>query len=215
MENARNVAKWFYERYYEMWGNYPKQGTLQKLLYFAQKESFVYKDEKLFEEKLLAYETGPGLSCVAEEYEKETPFAEDKGAVSDETRALLRLVLQEFGYLSGFKLSSLAHSFAWKRARTSEAPGISDAALKVDVVKEMSEKGMFYDDYYEDLWDELGAEPVDEDKDGRLLLADDWYIFPKGTDTLTIWHWFDEKHSKGVGWLMNEREERTSEHGPS
>lgn len=21
-----------------------------------------------------------------------------------------------------------------------------------------------------------------------------------------IWHWFDERHSKGVGWLMNERE---------
>ena len=26
------------------------------------------------------------------------------------------------------------------------------------------------------------------------------------TDVETIWHWFDEHHSKGVGWLMNEYE---------
>lgn len=34
----------------------------------------------------------------------------------------------------------------------------------------------------------------------------DWQGWSKGTHREEIWHWFDENHSKGVGWLMNERE---------
>ena len=34
----------------------------------------------------------------------------------------------------------------------------------------------------------------------------DWQGWYKGTDVETIWYWFDEHHSKGVGWLMNEYE---------
>lgn len=29
--------------------------------------------------------------------------------------------------------------------------------------------------------------------------------FPAGTHREDIWYWFDEQHSKGVGWLMCER----------
>ena len=42
---------------------------------------------------------------------------------------------------------------------------------------------------------------------GILVPLDkDWQGWYKGTDVETIWHWFDEHHSKGVGWLMNEYE---------
>lgn len=30
--------------------------------------------------------------------------------------------------------------------------------------------------------------------------------FPVGTDREDIWHWFDERHSKGVAWLLYEHE---------
>ena len=30
--------------------------------------------------------------------------------------------------------------------------------------------------------------------------------FPAGTDREEIWHWFDERHSKGVAWLLYEHE---------
>ena len=41
--------------------------------------------------------------------------------------------------------------------------------------------------------------PVDPDTE---KLEDDWFIFPIGTDKEEIWHWFDERHSKGVAYLL-------------
>lgn len=54
----------------------------------------------------------------------------------------------------------------------------------------------------EKLWLELGDVPFDEDEDGRLILSVNWFGFKKGTDREEIWHWFDERHSKGVAYLM-------------
>lgn len=54
----------------------------------------------------------------------------------------------------------------------------------------------------EHLWLELGDVPFDEDKDGELILADDWHIFYKGTSREDIWHWFDDKHPIGLYALM-------------
>lgn len=54
----------------------------------------------------------------------------------------------------------------------------------------------------EKLWDELEDVPIDENE----CIDIDWRNWSKGTHREEIWHWFDEQHSKGVGWLMNERE---------
>lgn len=73
----------------------------------------------------------------------------------------------------------------------------------------------------EKLWDELedvlfieGKDLYEEDNekykdykdDSTLVLASNWNGFEPGTDVEYIWYWFDERHSKGVGWLMNEYE---------
>lgn len=60
------------------------------------------------------------------------------------------------------------------------------------------------DEEVEDLWDELEDVPISENE----CLDEDWYIFAKGTFVEDIWYWFDEHHSKGVGWLMNEYERK-------
>lgn len=54
----------------------------------------------------------------------------------------------------------------------------------------------------ENVWESLTDIPFDEDDEKELILADDWYVFGKGTSREDIWHWFDERHSKGVVWLM-------------
>ena len=54
----------------------------------------------------------------------------------------------------------------------------------------------------ENLWDELEDVPIDEND----CLDVAWQGWDKGTHREEIWHWFDERHSKGVGWLMNEYE---------
>lgn len=60
------------------------------------------------------------------------------------------------------------------------------------------------DEFLEQLWDELEDVPVDEDE----CLDIDWQGWPKGTHREEIWHWFDEQHTNGVGWLMNEYERK-------
>lgn len=61
------------------------------------------------------------------------------------------------------------------------------------------------DENIEKLWRELTDIPFDENEND-LVLSEDWFIFDKGTEREDIWHWFDDHHSKGVGWLMNEYE---------
>lgn len=60
------------------------------------------------------------------------------------------------------------------------------------------------DQKYEKLWEELEDVPFIENKDKELVLDGKFLDFEKGTPVEEIWHFFDEKHSKGVGYLMNE-----------
>jgi len=52
------------------------------------------------------------------------------------------------------------------------------------------------------LWDELGNVCVDNEE----CIDNNWKWWRLGTHREVIWKWIDERHSKGVGWLMNERE---------
>lgn len=61
------------------------------------------------------------------------------------------------------------------------------------------------DKYLERLWDSLEDVPVIEDPDMRTVIDCEWNGFCKGTDVEDIWMWFDQRHSKGVHWLMYER----------
>lgn len=58
----------------------------------------------------------------------------------------------------------------------------------------------------EQLWDELDDVLIEEDEEGRMILANDWGEFSKGTERKEVWDWFDKHHSKGFVWLMNEYE---------
>ena len=70
-------------------------------------------------------------------------------------------------------------------------------------------KNLSYDEQdrmIEKLWEELEDIPFDEDKDsGEVYIAQDFQdIFYKGEYREDIWHWFDERHSKGVAYLLYE-----------
>jgi hypothetical protein len=69
--------------------------------------------------------------------------------------------------------------------------------IKVNTQEEIDAK-------LETKWIELEDIPFDEDSNGELILSEGWYLFPAGTSREEIWHWFDERHSKGVAWLLNE-----------
>lgn len=69
-----------------------------------------------------------------------------------------------------------------------------------EVVKEY----VTYDSLLEDLWKTLTDVPMNPDTED---MEEDWFIFPKGTNREDIWDWFDEQHSKGIGWIMENIED--------
>lgn len=67
----------------------------------------------------------------------------------------------------------------------------------------------------EDLWAQLEDVPMDPETE---KLEEDFYpdnracFFSAGTDREDIWHWFDERHSKGIAYLLyNDGVDRTPE----
>lgn len=61
---------------------------------------------------------------------------------------------------------------------------------------------MMSDAELEAMWDEFGDVPMDPETE---CMEYQWMDFPAGTHREEIWHWFDERHSKGVYYLMFER----------
>ena len=68
------------------------------------------------------------------------------------------------------------------------------------------------DEAVEGMWSELEDVPVgdgkegedDHDEESAEDIDIDFMIWSKGTNKFDIWHWFDEYHSKGAGWLVND-----------
>lgn len=58
------------------------------------------------------------------------------------------------------------------------------------------------DVFVENLWRECEDIAWAEDEDGELVLDQNWRNFPVGEFTQDDWfHWVDNHHSKGVGWV--------------
>ena len=51
----------------------------------------------------------------------------------------------------------------------------------------------------EELWHMFGDIPMDPETE---IMEEDFLTFPAGTHREEIWHWFDERYSKGVHELM-------------
>lgn len=66
---------------------------------------------------------------------------------------------------------------------------------------------VYTDEELEEKWRELSDVPFDEadsPSPSGLILAKAWWVFPKGTDREDIWRYFDERHSRGVDYLLYE-----------
>lgn len=48
------------------------------------------------------------------------------------------------------------------------------------------------------LWEMFGNIPVGDNDE----IQEEFLGFSKGTDRIDIWHWFDERHSKGVAYMV-------------
>ena len=67
-----------------------------------------------------------------------------------------------------------------------------DAICEIDTLKDRDEQ-------LEALWADFADVPYDSDTE---TITEDFECFKAGTSRNEIWHWFDERHSKGVVYLL-------------
>ena len=144
MEKTMCVAKALYDMYYEQNGVHMDEMKMHKLMYFSQRESLMYNKEPLFNANFYGWKYGAVLTVVRSEFRLVNPFSNVEGTVSEKTVELLKNVLNRYGSLSSWKLSSLSHEeFSWKKSRVGLDAGedgnveLSLEAMKVDATKEL------------------------------------------------------------------------------
>ena len=137
MEKTLCVAKALYEMYYEQNGICLDEMKMHKLMYFSQRESLMYNNEPLFDGTFYGWKYGPVLKEVRSAYKNNTLASESSETLSDSTLKLLKSVMERYGSLSSWKLSSLSHEeFSWKKARKGlEAADDGNVELLLDAMK--------------------------------------------------------------------------------
>lgn len=74
----------------------------------------------------------------------------------------------------------------------SDYSALMDGLEEIDTLRER-------DKILEDLWTKLEDVPMDPETE---CIEEDFVNWPAGTHREDIWHWFDERHSKGVSYLL-------------
>ena len=69
---------------------------------------------------------------------------------------------------------------------------------EVDSIATVDFSDRFNSQEVEKLWQFFGEIPIDDED----AILEEFLGFSEGTDRIEIWHWFDERHSKGVAFLL-------------
>ena len=143
MEKSLAVAKAMSIMYKEMYHRDIDELKMHKLMYFAQRESFIRDNHSLLSEDFSGWKYGPVLLSVREEFSKPNPFSSVEASVSDETLDLISDVLQRYGDISSWRLSVLSHEeLSWKISRNGLGPTdnghkpLMPEAIKLDAIRE-------------------------------------------------------------------------------
>ena len=137
MNDVMTVAAYIYSRYQRDFHEKIDEMKLQKLMYFAQRESLIRTGEPLFQADFYGWRFGPVLKELRTPY-KEESFAAD---VTDEAmggdKAILDEIFKSYAPRDAWSLSRLSHGeICWKRSRKGIAPSeSSDNLIPLDDIR--------------------------------------------------------------------------------
>jgi len=110
---------------------------LQKLLYYAQGFSLALYGESLFEEPIEAWEHGPVIRVLYDQYKGlganpiPVPEGIDFSKYGEQTKGLLNEVYEQYGQFSAWKLRDMSHEEEpWIKGNNRASKIISNAYLK-------------------------------------------------------------------------------------
>lgn len=129
-----NVASYICNRYYNEFGTKIDEMKLHKLLYFAQRESFVQKGEPLFDAVFYGWKYGPILKEIRTAYKENAFYSSVPEDVVERIRDIMDKVFCDYAAKDSWSLSRLTHGeLAWKNSRKGVPEGEnSDIPMKVE-----------------------------------------------------------------------------------
>lgn len=117
MYEAKKIANQIFFMYREKTGVELDQMKLHKLMYYAQKESFICTGEPLFSNVFRAWKYGPVLPVVRQMYFKKS-FSDRDKITESYVLDIIRTVLDKYGSISSWELSEMSHKeISWIKAR--------------------------------------------------------------------------------------------------
>lgn len=137
MEDLMNVASYVCNRYYDEFNYRIDEMKLHKLLYFAQRESFVQNGEPLFDAVFYGWKFGPILKEIRNAYRDYTFYTIVPSDVVERISSIMDKVFEEYAAKDSWSLSRLTHGeLAWKNSRKGVPDGEnSDVEMKMEDIK--------------------------------------------------------------------------------
>lgn len=142
MENVMNIAAHIAYRYFSEYGHQIDEMKLHKLMYFAQRESFIENKEPLFNATFYGWKYGPILKEIRSAYKEGTFFSILPEKFVKDCSVILDRVFTEYSEKESWSLSRLTHGeLSWKNSRI----GIpdeenSDNPMSTDDIKKDAER---------------------------------------------------------------------------
>lgn len=137
MKDLKTVASYLATRYQAEYGEKIDEMKLQKLVYLAQRESLSRTDEPLFEEEIQGWRLGPVIPDLRTYYKEDSLSTEDGEALSDEDRAALDAVYDEYAAQESMSLSRMTHGeICWRKSRKGFRPSeSSNVTIPLDDIR--------------------------------------------------------------------------------
>ena len=137
MKDMMTVAAYIYDRYQREFNEKIDEMKLQKLMYFAQRESLIRTGEPLFEGDFYGWRFGPVLKELRTPYKEEAFASGVTDADMDGEMEVLDEVFKAYAHKDAWSLSRLSHGeICWKRSRKGIAPSeSSDNMIPLDDIR--------------------------------------------------------------------------------
>lgn len=142
MENLMNVASYVYNRYQDTKGERIDEMKLHKMLYFAQRESFIQKNEPLFAEIFYGWKYGPILKEIRNAYRDNSFYTHIDEAIISRIKNIMDKVFEEYADKDSWSLSRITHGeISWKNSRKGVSDNInSDFPIKTEDIRKDAER---------------------------------------------------------------------------
>lgn len=142
MENLMSVASYVFNRYQDTMGETIDEMKLHKLLYFAQRESIIQRNEPLFEEVFYGWKFGPILKEIRSAYRDDTFLNVVDEEIISRIKDIMDKVFEEYASKDSWSLSRLTHGeISWKNSRKDIPDGAnSDNPMSLDDIIKDAER---------------------------------------------------------------------------